>query len=134
MLIFVLDKLEHFGIYITEWLYNMLTETEKLFKIFADKNRLRILNLLLQRKMCVCELAFVLQVTQPSISRHLKKMKESGLVGDEQDGFWTNYFLRNSQGINKVVSWVKSFLKDDKVIKVDMERLKKVDRTKICCK
>ena len=70
-----------------------MLDTTETFKTFADKNRLRILNLLQQRKMCVCELAFVLQVTQPSISRHLKRMKESGLIGDEQDGFWTNYFL-----------------------------------------
>jgi ArsR family transcriptional regulator len=112
----------------------MLDKTEKLFKIFADKNRLRIFNLLQQRKMCVCEIAFVLQVTQPSISRHLRKMKESGLVGDEQDGFWTNYFLKNSSGENNIVFWIKSFLKGDNVLKADMNRLKKVDRTKLCCR
>ena len=113
----------------------MLDTTERLFKTFADKNRLRILNLLQQRKMCVCELAFVLQVTQPSISRHLKRMKESGLIGDEQDGFWTNYFLmKNSKAGDNVLQSIKLFLKDDKIIKGDMERLKKVDRTKLCCK
>ncbi|MCR4337294.1 MAG: metalloregulator ArsR/SmtB family transcription factor [Candidatus Omnitrophica bacterium] len=113
----------------------MLNTTEKFFKIFADKNRLRILKLLQQRKMCVCELAFVLQVTQPSISRHLRKMKESGLVGDEQDGFWTNYFLKeNSKAGAGIIQWIKFFLKNDKVIRADMDRLKKVDRTKLCCK
>src|SRR3989338_5213100 len=108
----------------------MLRTTEKLFKTFADKNRLRIWNLLRQRKMCVCELAFVLQVTQPSISRHLRKMKESGLVADEQDGFWTNYFLKDPPTGRHLVSCVKTFLRNDKVIKEDMDRLRKVDRTK----
>jgi len=112
----------------------MLDTTERLFKTFADKNRLRILNLLQQRKMCVCELAFVLQVTQPSVSRHLKRMKESGLVGDEQDGFWTNYFLKDTPADKNLVSWLKTYLKGDQVIKADMDRLKKVDRTKLCCK
>jgi ArsR family transcriptional regulator len=112
----------------------MLTKTEELFKIFADKNRLRILNLLQQRKMCVCELAFVLQVTQPSISRHLKRIKELGLLGDEQDGLWTNYFLMKSSNADAILKSVKSFLKDDKVIKADLERLKTADRTKLCCK
>ena len=64
----------------------------RVFKVFSDKNRLRIISLLSNRKMCVCELAFVLGVTQPSISRHLKKMKKAGIVQDEKDGFWTNYF------------------------------------------
>ncbi|MCB9757019.1 MAG: metalloregulator ArsR/SmtB family transcription factor [Candidatus Omnitrophica bacterium] len=112
----------------------MLTTTEKLFKIFADKNRLRILNLLLQRKMCVCELAFVLQVTQPSISRHLKRIKETGLIADEQDGFWTNYFLIKNSKAGVILKSVKSFLKNDKVIKADLERLKKAERTKLCSK
>ena len=112
----------------------MLRTTEKLFKIFADKNRLRILNLLQQRKMCVCELAFVLQVTQPSISRHLKRIKETGLIADEQDGFWTNYFLIKNSKADLILKSVKLFLKDDKVIKADLDRLKKADRTKLCCK
>jgi len=112
----------------------MLDSTEKLFKIFADKNRLRILKLLEKRKVCVCELAYVLGVTQPSISRHLKKMKESGLIGDEQDGFWTNYYLiKGRQEKESVMCCIKSLLKGDKIIKGDFERLKKADRTKLCC-
>ena len=112
----------------------MLESTEKLFKIFADKNRLRILKLLEQRKMCVCELAEILGVTQPSISRHLKKMKESGLIGDEQDGFWTNYFLiKGTKEKESVMCCIQSLLKGDKIIQDDLKQLKKVDRTKICC-
>jgi len=113
----------------------MLRDTEKLFKIFADKNRLRILKLLEQRRMCVCELAYVLGVTQPSVSRHLKRMKEAGLAGDEQDGFWTNYFLKKgSKEREKIMGCIKSLLKGDKVIREDLERFRKADRTKICCK
>jgi len=113
----------------------MLVTTEKLFKIFADKNRLRILNLLKQRSMCVCELASILGVTQPSISRHLKRMKEVGLVGDEQDKFWTNYYLKKNGKLQKnVLCCIRHLLKGDKTIQADLKKLKKVDRTKICCK
>lgn len=112
----------------------MLSQAEKILKMFADKNRLRILVLLSYRKMCVCELACVLQVTQPSVSRHLKKMKASGLIGDEQDRFWTNYFLKNSPQEKKLLAWVKTFLRRDKVIAGDKDRLGKVDRTKLCCR
>jgi ArsR family transcriptional regulator len=113
----------------------MLRETEKLLKIFSDKNRLRILKLLEVREMCVCELAYVLEVTQPSISRHLRKMKESGLIKDEQDGFWTNYsLLKGSETTKDVMHCIQWLLKDDKTIKADLKRLKKADRTKLCCK
>ena len=113
----------------------MIDTTQKLFKIFADKNRLRIFKLLEQRKMCVCELAYVLEVTQPSISRHLKKMKDVGLIDTEQDGFWTNYFLRKgNKSHESVLCCVKSLLKDDAVIKNDFKKMKRIDRSKLCCK
>jgi len=112
----------------------MLKATEKLFKIFADKNRLRIFNLLEQRKMCVCELASILEVTQPSISRHLKRMKEVGLVADEQDKFWTNYYLKkNGKPQQDILCCIRHLLKGDKTIQSDLKKLKKVDRTKMCC-
>ncbi|MCA9407963.1 MAG: winged helix-turn-helix transcriptional regulator [Candidatus Omnitrophica bacterium] len=113
----------------------MIDTTQKLFKIFADRNRLRIFKLLEQRKMCVCELAYVLSVTQPSVSRHLKKMKEAGLIETEQDGFWTNYFLRKgSKAQESVACCIKSLLKGDSVIKEDLRKLKMVNRTKLCCR
>lgn len=112
----------------------MLEPAQKLFKIFADKNRLRMLVLLQQRKMCVCEFAFVLGVSQPSISRHLKKMKDAGLIADEQDGLWTNYFLRDSAITHDVLGLIRTLIKEDKVIRADSERLKRSDRTKLCCR
>ena len=53
---------------------------DKTLKAFADSNRLRILKLLEKKKMCVCELAFVLGITQPSVSKHLKKLTSTGLI------------------------------------------------------
>ena len=49
-----------------------------LFKVLSDNNRIRIINLLERRPLCVCEIAHILGVTQPSISRHLRKMKSAG--------------------------------------------------------
>ncbi len=106
---------------------------EKIFRIFADKNRIRILCLLKQRKMCVCELAYVLQVTQPSISRHLKKMKELELIRDEKDGFWTNYILCcDSDRTKELLKCLARWLKDDPVLKKDIVRLKTADRSRLC--
>ena len=106
-----------------------------IFKCFADKNRVRILKLLQKKKMCVCELAFVLGVTQPSISRHLKKMKKAGLIESEQEGFWTNYYL--SKGDKCAAAFmrnIKTWLNDDAVIKADLQKAQKASRQKLCHK
>lgn len=107
-----------------------------ILKVLADKNRLRILQLLKRRKLCVCELAYVLRVTQPSISRHLKKMKVFGFVGQEQASFWTDYYLLRAVDSPRrlVLDTVFKLLNDDPVVKEDLARLKKTDRKKLCCK
>ncbi|MDI6800395.1 MAG: metalloregulator ArsR/SmtB family transcription factor [Actinomycetota bacterium] len=110
-----------------------MDELAKLFKTLSDVNRLRIFALLSERKMCVCELAFALGVTQPAVSRHLKRMKEVGLIGDEQDGHWTNYFLLGLREEHKpVLSYVREWLKQSELAKGDLLRLEKFDRFHSC--
>ena len=108
---------------------------DKILKALADKNRLRILKLLEKKKMCVCELAFVLNITQPSVSKHLKKLTEAGLIESEQDGFWTNYYLRvDNQYSMTLLRNLKSWLNEDDLIKKDLEKAKKSNRTELCSK
>lgn len=61
-------------------------ELEQLFKGLADVNRLRILNLLLHGELCVCDIQYVLESSQPNVSRHLTYLKNSGLVLDRREG------------------------------------------------
>lgn len=109
---------------------------EKVFKVLADKNRIRIIKLLEKKKMCVCELAHVLGITQPSVSRHLKKLKSAGFIGDEQDGFWTNYFLAQSTDlfVTMLMAHLHNWLNDDPLVKGDIEKAHKAERSKLCCK
>ncbi len=110
-----------------------MEDLSKIFKVLSDTNRLRIIGLLLNRKMCVCELAFVLGVTQPSVSRHLKLMKGAGLVSDEKDCFWTNYFIDcKDPKAGMILKYIKGELKNNRTTVVDLKRLKKVDRKNIC--
>lgn len=112
-----------------------MQQLEELLKTLADKNRLRIIKLLETRKMCVCELAFVLGITQPSVSKHLKKLNQAGLIGSEQDRFWTNYYLKTSDKFLKIpLSCIKKYLNSDSVVKEDLKKLKKVNRSRLCCK
>ncbi len=70
-----------------------MNELERYFKGLADQNRLRILNLLMHGELCGCDIQFVLEASQPNISRHLQYLKNSGLVLDRRDGFRIFYRL-----------------------------------------
>ena len=64
-----------------------------LFKALSDETRLRILNLLLERELCVCELMDALQLPPPRISHQLRILKSAGLVVDRREGKWMIYAL-----------------------------------------
>lgn len=64
---------------------------EDYFKGLSDTTRLRIMNLLLQGELCVCDLQRILEGSQPTVSRHLNYLKHSGLVLDRRDGLRVFY-------------------------------------------
>ena len=62
-------------------------------KAFADPTRLRLLFLLAERELCVCELVAVLDESQGKVSRHLAHLRHAGLVTDRREGTWVHYSL-----------------------------------------
>lgn len=139
MLILLTKVIINRKIYIADWLFNLkgdfMNTLDKTLKAFADINRLRILKLLENQKMCVCELAFVLGITQPSVSKHLKKLVAAGLIMSEQDGFWTNYYLEADNQYGKtMLNNLKKWLNEDTIIKKDLKKAKKVNRAELCSK
>ena len=65
---------------------------EVLFSILSDPTRLRALMLIqAEREVCVCELTFALEETQPKISRHLALMRDAGIVQSRREGTWMHY-------------------------------------------
>jgi ArsR family transcriptional regulator len=73
-------------------------ETEavaRLFKALGDPARVRIVNLLAtsDEPVCVCELTPALRLSQPTVSHHLKKLTDAGLLDREQRGVWAYYSL-----------------------------------------
>lgn len=68
----------------------------EIYKSLADKTRLHILSLLKHDEMCVCELVEVLQMTQPAISQHLRKLRQAGLVKERKTAQWVYYRLDGS--------------------------------------
>jgi ArsR family transcriptional regulator len=71
-------------------------KTARLFKALADPHRVRIINLLATSPdpVCVCEFTGPLQLSQPTVSHHLKKLVQAGLLAREQRGTWAYYSLR----------------------------------------
>lgn len=62
-------------------------------KFLGDKNRLRILQILAQRESCVCELVDQIDMTQPLISYHLRRLREAGLVRTRRKAQWIYYSI-----------------------------------------
>jgi ArsR family transcriptional regulator len=67
-----------------------------IFKALSDETRLRILSLIKEGEICVCDIAETLNMTQPNISFHLSMLKEAGLIKDRKNGRWTHYSLDES--------------------------------------
>ena len=69
-------------------------ELERLLQTIADRTRLRILNILIRARgapVCVCEFVPELELTQPTISYHLKQLREAGLLERERRGAFSYY-------------------------------------------
>jgi ArsR family transcriptional regulator len=77
--------------------------TADLFRALADPARVKILNLLATSgdAVCVCELTEPLGLSQPTVSHHLKKLTDVGLLEREQEGKWA-YFTINSEAMARV--------------------------------
>jgi len=64
-----------------------------IFKALSDETRLRIIKLLEQGELCVCDITAALDIVQPKVSFHLSALKEAGLIKDRKQGKWIHYSL-----------------------------------------
>jgi ArsR family transcriptional regulator len=111
-----------------------MKELEQYFKALSDSTRLRILNLLLQGELCVCDVQYVLDISQPNVSRHLAYLKNSGLVLDRRDGY--RIFYRLSDPDHKTKRLLYDFLRrsfpQQAQLKDDTARLKEAVSAGAC--
>ncbi|CAB1247329.1 Cadmium efflux system accessory protein [Ruminococcaceae bacterium BL-4] len=73
-----------------------LYDLSELFKIFGDSTRIKILYVLFESEMCVCDIAQLLQMTQSAISHQLRALKQSKLVSSRREGKTVFYALADS--------------------------------------
>lgn len=111
-----------------------MKELEQYFKALSDVNRLRILNLLLHGELCVCDIQYVLECSQPNVSRHLAYLKNSGLLLDRRDGLRIFYRLADAKrGIKKrLFELLQDADKNEEQLQQDTSRLKEAIREGAC--
>lgn len=69
----------------------------KVIKALSDPNRTKIVKRLQHKTMCVCELREILGLAQPTVSKHLKVLKEARLVCSQKTEKWVNYYLADGK-------------------------------------
>ncbi len=107
----------------------------KVMKALSDPNRVKIVKLLQQKVMCVCELQAALKISQPSVSKHLKILEEAGLVDYQKDGLWVNYYLadgHHSPYAASLLGNIKHWLNDDPDLADLMKQAPFFNREEIC--
>jgi len=106
-----------------------MRDFESALKAAGDPTRTRILKLLEQGEMCVCQVQAVLELATSTVSKHLAILKAAGLVDDRRDGKWIHYGLtrgRRNPHADAVLTLLRGRLEDEDRIATDRRRLKRV--------
>jgi ArsR family transcriptional regulator, arsenate/arsenite/antimonite-responsive transcriptional repressor len=107
----------------------------KVMKALSDPNRVKIVKLLQQKVMCVCELQAALKISQPSVSKHLKILEEAGLVDYQKDGLWVNYYLadgKKSPYSASLLGHLRHWLDNDPEVAGLVKKAPFLNRQEIC--
>ncbi len=103
----------------------------KAYKVLADESRLRVLNLLLERECCVCEMMQALEISQSKASRILSALYDVAFLKLRRDGLWSLYSV-DWEGMNShlkdILQATRKALEGNKQMAIDRERLKATER------
>ncbi|WP_087973194.1 ArsR/SmtB family transcription factor [Oceanobacillus rekensis] len=94
-----------------------------ILKLLGDKTRLTMVKILDFHDCCVCEFVEIFKVSQPSISQHLRKLKDVGLVKEERRGQWIFYSVNKNNEYYPFVAKILNQLpdQDDKLIELEKQ-------------
>jgi ArsR family transcriptional regulator len=113
-----------------------MREVIKAFKALSDETRLRILNLLMERECCVCEVMQALQISQARASRNLGALYDAGFLKLRREGLWALYSL-DMEALKdfypNLVDAVKQSLQGNEMARQDRVRLNRASRVGVTC-
>jgi len=105
-----------------------------ILKALSDETRLRILNILCEKELCVCDIMETLQISQAKASRHLIYMKNAGLLKDRKSAQWVYYSMASDEGMKFIDSLVFDDLRNMEPYKNDLQSLRDwLEHKKIKC-
>ncbi len=98
----------------------------KMIKALSDKNRLRIIMVLMQeQELCLCQITALLKLASATVSRHLSILQNADLVQNRKNGRWVHYSLSNSFP-EQLKVWLSDSLTQSKEMLFDREEAKKI--------
>jgi ArsR family transcriptional regulator len=108
----------------------------KKFKALSDETRLRILNIILVRECCVCEVMETLQISQTRASRNLNILYNAGFLKSRRSGLWSFYSIdtdRLNEGDLCLIETISKGLEINQITIADKKKLAQIDRVGIGC-
>ena len=111
-----------------------MIDLAEFLKALSDETRLRIMALLFQKEMCVCEICDVIGESQPKVSRHLAKLRDADLVRDERQSQWVFYYLKtDNKTASEIMSTIIRNIDEHPILNEDMQKLNEnVKKSKLC--
>lgn len=85
-------------------------EKANVFKAISDSNRLQIIDMLSKGEMCACKILEQFNITQPTLSHHMKILLDENLVIARKDGNWVHYRLNESE-IKEIKDFINNIIK-----------------------
>ena len=105
-------------------------DLSRLFAALADRTRLRLLNLMNGREVCVCYFVEILRQSQPKVSRHLAYLRRAGVVRTRREGKWMHYSIERpaDAGAGAILDATLGSFGSDREMRADLAQLGKA-----CC-
>lgn len=99
-----------------------VSDVSQTLKLLGDKTRLTMMKLLEHQECCVCELVEVFKTSQPSISQHLRKLKDAGLVKEDRRGQWIFYSNNRDNSHYNLIEELLQFVPSQNHELMELER------------
>ena len=117
---------------------NELKHTISVLKALGETNRLRVVAVLVDRELCVCQIVKLLSLAPSTVSRHLYVLRQAGLIDLKKKGRWIYYSLADksqSESIQNLLRLLLAAVSTDEQIIADEKKLRKIlqqDPEKLC--
>ncbi len=100
-----------------------MRDLTEIFKALSDPNRLRVVRMLMEGELCVCELENILGTSQSNISHQLRILRGAGLVKDRREGKWVFYSLEDNPYLQVLSPAIRDWMEGEEVTREDLKKV-----------